>query len=270
MENLKQQVRELYVHVPYKLKNQIDAAFAATYTQNNINKIYFLVYKINLEGNLACNIRKLAGMLSLETRQVSQILSTLKTLLIINNDGLFFQGIKSTEYFMLPPAKYPNKTYNKDLDYQMFYYLDNKSTPKWVQRYIEDYGNIKWKTESNSSANKPQPKKVKTVLNIEIELKDLKKELQKLRDENQALRLQLEIKAGETISAVETIEPVKIDFIESLQLNKQYSIKNKDNIELKQSLLDYLKTNINTKTKFYRYENYQAYVSKDVISIAYN
>ncbi|MGA9649476.1 hypothetical protein [Pedobacter sp.] len=274
--------KELSYHIPQKLKSQIDSAFAATYTPKNLYKIYFLVYKINSETSFSCNVRKLASFFSLETRQVSHILSTLRTLLIINNDGLFYRGEKSTNYFMLPAAVFPKKEADWNIDYQVKYQLDSKTTPKWAIRYIEDNWNILWKEQSQSSASKPQPKKVKTVLTNDKELNDLKKLVQQLQAENEALRAQL-VTPLTVDDNLPTNEPDEIDeddhydvpvtpvetnnTLFSINLDKHIKVIYETDLPNDSQFLDYLSSTIKKFPIFYKQGNFVAILNGDSVKI---
>jgi hypothetical protein len=136
---------ELYIHIPTSLKNKIDRAFANV-SQLQRNKIYFLIWKINIEGRYQVNIRNFVTLFGLKGGQVTSLLEKLRSELIINTDGDYAVGYRSNTYFLTNPY---NKVVDKNKDFQILYKSDVVSVPTWVKRYCADNSYVVSKKNTN-------------------------------------------------------------------------------------------------------------------------
>jgi len=122
----------LIVNIPLSIKKEIDSAFP-DYTENQLNKIYFIVFKICKEGNYQVNVRNHSDMLAFNTGTMTDILSKLRTKLIITTDGDYSIGGFSNSYRLM--KKYDCESED---NYKVFYYPSRMKLPIWVQQYIYD------------------------------------------------------------------------------------------------------------------------------------
>ncbi len=160
---------ELYVHIPNHLKTKIDSIFF-DFSQKQLNKIYFLVWKINSKESIQINIRNFSAMLAFNTGGLTAVLNKLRTNLIINTDADYCPKLKSNSYYLL---KRYDTSYNKPTDFQLFYNSANCDVPVWVQKYCTDAGVVKAAKYSSYIKGKSA---------AEIKIENLENEVRELRE----------------------------------------------------------------------------------------
>lgn len=162
----------LIINIPTAVKIKIDSEFSE-YSTKNLVKIYFLVDKINREGNYQVNIRNHSEMLGWKTGEVTSVLSRLQKLLIIRISESYVIGMKSNKYQVI-------ENFNTTNTHKLFFYESQADLPKWVQKYIADGYTVMGKKYSHynpeakpdlATINKQQAARI---LELEAELAALK------------------------------------------------------------------------------------------------
>lgn len=258
LKTLNEQNDALYINIPKELKQQVDDAFASSYSQLQLNKVYFLIWKINKEVKHQINIRNYAFMLSLNTADVTKILDKLKTMLIITTDGKYSIGKTSNSYSLLKPY-----VLDTTRDYQIFYQSGKCDMPKWVQRYCADAGVVKAKKHS-SYDNKPQPKKFKSSIN---EVQELKALVLKLQQENAELKARLDEQPSIGKKEVFDEPTSSINTLYSVNMQKQFKIELAPDVTCTNDFIQYLSSTITKSNLFYKKNNLGALLRGDSIKI---
>lgn len=182
MENLK-----LYINIPIAVKTKIDGIFQ-TLNQSQLNKIYFLVYKINKEVKAQINIKNYTYLFGWKHPQTSKVITELVNNLIIEKVDNYVVKQKSNAYSVV------NKFKESTTDFRLKYNSDFDKLPIWVQRYCTDAGNAKSKEYTSFK------KTVKA------------DRLNELETENEALKLEiLELKAKLNLPDVTNVNPKIIE-----------------------------------------------------------
>lgn len=167
----------LIINIPIQLKNLIKDSFT-NYSEKQLNKIYFLIYKINSSGNYQIHIRNHSYMFGWKTGITSSIIQKLIKLEIIKLTSEYSVGATSNEYSMV--QNYDGKSNN---NCKIFYYDSQTDLPIWVQKYIADGYTVKAKEYSNYKRTASISKTVQVdntiALNNELraEIADLKRQL---------------------------------------------------------------------------------------------
>jgi len=275
----------LVFNLPITIKSAIDAEFT-TYSKNNLEKIYFLVWKINKERNYQLHIGNHAEFFGLKRGEITKILSSLKRLLIIYNSESYAAGYKSNTYQTLKPFKITPS------DYQLFFYPSQSNLPMWVQKYIADGGTVR----SAKHTNWVKPAQVKIVketgsmaalqeeieaLKVQLEERDLliSQLEEKLRLSNISVQDELKSQNEQVV-----VQDILVSFnrvkslqntsgnesIESIKLGKTLTLVFEPDVVITDDLLDYLTSNISKLTNFYTFNNYSALLIGDKLKIKYN
>lgn len=219
------QHRNLIVSIPKEIKNKIDAEFGKEYSKAGLEKIYFIYFKINKEGNnYQVNSTNHTWMLGYKNRgELGQILKRLKdNIFLIKISEAYSIGYKSNSYSVIKPYDYKNENC-----YTIRFYDGQVKFPTWVQKYIADGGNAKnsettnWVKITTKSANKESEK--------DIEIKRLQALLQANGisysiDEGNSLE---NVKTPVVVKSVPPFKaPVKKKPIAVLIENEKYNISN--------------------------------------------
>ena len=138
--------KNLIISIPLKTKELIDKKFGKIYSPTDLNKIYFLVFKINKENNnYQINSRNHAYMLSLKNGgELSDILVGLTAIKVISKFSNYEVNKTSNAYSLCKPYHYKDSNIHR-----INYYVGQCTFPKWVSRYIADGGIVKSKLDSN-------------------------------------------------------------------------------------------------------------------------
>lgn len=130
--------------IPTKIKEAIDKQFPS-YTNTDLVKIYFLVYKINKETPYQVHSKNHVWMLSLKNgAELKYILEGLKTLKIIYEGTVARIGYTSNTYKIV--SKYD---YKHESCFRINYYEGQTKFPIWVRKYVSDGGLVKGEEFSN-------------------------------------------------------------------------------------------------------------------------
>lgn len=128
----------LIFSIPTEMKTQIDYYFKDIFTAKNLEKIYFLVYKINKSGTYQLHKKNHSAMLSVKDGILTKMINGLLDLEIIKLVGNYFAGERSKCYQV-------NFQYDYKLVqcYTVKYFEGEAKFPIWVSRYIADGGVVK-------------------------------------------------------------------------------------------------------------------------------
>lgn len=167
MENLK-----LYINIPIDKKTRIDEIFKEL-NQKQLDKIYFLIWKINDETKLQINIKNYTTMFGWKHSQTTQVINELIKNVIIVKVGNYKVKEASTSYSLLKPFKITST------DFVLKYNSDFDKLPIWVQRYCTDAGTAKSKKYTSFKKGL----KVDRLKELEAENAALKEEILRLKAE---------------------------------------------------------------------------------------
>ncbi|MBC6112986.1 hypothetical protein ACFOG5_09735 [Pedobacter fastidiosus] len=262
----------LVINLPITIKSVIDAEFT-TYSKNNLEKIYFLVWKINKEKDYQLHIGNHAEFFGLKRGEITKILNSLRRLLLIFNSESYSAGYKSNTYQVYKIFKLTTS------DYQVFYYPSQNNLPMWVQKYIADGGTIR------SSKHTNWVKRVIKKMDKESSMAALKEEIVILKSqllEKDLLITQLresQIKQDTELknpnlenvnkpSQLRIISNAEIpQILECKKLGKSFRLVYDENVAITDELLNYLSLNISKITNFYEYRDYNALIIGDYLKI---
>lgn len=179
-------MEKLYINIPIDVKLKIDKLF--NLKQKQLDKIYFLIWKINTEGIHQLNIHNYTRLLGWKTSQLINTLSTLVAEGLIFKAQNYLAGSRSNAYSLV------NRFNISSTDYQLKYNSQFDDLPIWVQRYCSDGGTARGKSRRQSGVIKEFSnfKKVvkKSTPNTEIEA--LKSEVERLKELLKAHNIQFD------------------------------------------------------------------------------
>ena len=130
----------LIISISKKLKTLIEDKFSSIYSENDLIKIYFLIYKINKEGIYQIKNSDHAWMLSMRKDEVSNILDTLTETGVIKLVTKHKSGERSRSFQLIHPFDYKSEDC-----FRINFYEGQSKFPIWVQKYIADGGIVKAK-----------------------------------------------------------------------------------------------------------------------------
>lgn len=166
----------LSINIPQTLKQQIDFEFQDL-TATHLNKIYFLVHRINKETQYQVNITNHVYMFGFKNSQLTLILSRLsENLNIIKIVKQAKIGHNAHTYAMVQPFA------QSATDFKLHYYPSSMKLPVWVQKFFADgymAANEKKRLFQRSPAEK-QPR-AKKASSTDKEIEALKREIERLR-----------------------------------------------------------------------------------------
>lgn len=177
MQTLKNNNKNQIISIPREIKKAIDTAFGDTYSNTDLEKIYFLYFKINKENNnYQINTTNHTWMLGFKNRsELSKILDKMVSIPIIKKVDNYQVGIKSNSYALLKTYDYKNENC-----YRINYYQGQVKFPVWVQKYIADGGIVKNKNTTNYVKPTPESKSTddsKLVVELRAEIASLRAQL---------------------------------------------------------------------------------------------
>jgi hypothetical protein len=136
--------KNLIVSLPIQTKLTIDRLFQSEYSQLHLDKIYFLIHKINKEGQYQINAKNHAWFFGLKCGEVTAILRRLTNNNIITLVGEYVQGKASNKYSLAQP--FDIRTNNL---HRINYYAGQVKFPTWVTKFVADGGVVKNGTTTN-------------------------------------------------------------------------------------------------------------------------
>ena len=198
----------LSINIPQTLKQQIDFEFQDL-TATHLNKIYFLVHRINKETQYQVNITNHVYMFGFRNSQLTLILSRLSEKLnIIKIVKQAKIGHNAHTYAMVQSFA------QSSTDFKLHYYPSSMKLPIWVQKFFADgymAANEKLRNyERVPAEKKPRAKKASST---DKEVEALKREIEKLRGIIAANNYEF---PAEEITVDDAISIEEIDFVDDI------------------------------------------------------
>lgn len=230
----------LIVSLPTQTKLTIDRLFQSEYSQIHLDKIYFLIHKINKEGQYQVNAKNHAWFFGMKCGEITAILHKLTNNNIIQLVGGYVKGKSSNKYAL--PTPYDIRTNNL---HRINYYKGQVKFPTWVAKYVADGGIVKNSSTSNWIKAQKQPKIKNTSVFNDTAIKLAQKDLliAELRNEVAELKALLNIQPEAEIKPLVTSIESNEQSISDLTIIARNGVELiiKDGVNFDQSTIDKIK-----------------------------